>query len=265
MVIDIRGKRYDFEILAKDMIIKITPFQKFFYLCLLLLILIFSSGGESSAISSPNFQIPYHDLGPSREIESVSSNFKLESFIGDIFRGKSGNTTYQAEHGFFYLKEAIFLNLKVLPEMRIPPTYNFWTRLAVEVRNPGKTIPLISQTINTNSGGLYFNLLLTGISPGTYDITTKGCSHLRSKKENVVLIAGSNFVDFSNEETDYLLAGDVNGINGDNLINSIDIAVEVIKLDQSVNVEREDLNLDGIVNSLDLAIIIKNLDIWGDS
>jgi len=247
------------------MIIKMTPFQKkFFYLCFLLLILIFFSTKESSAISGPSFQIPYHDLGPLKERESVSPNFKLESFIGDIFRGKSRSTDYQTEHGFFYPEEVIFLNLKALPEMRVPPTYNFWTRLTVEVRNPGETTPQFFQIIDTDNNGQYSSLTLAGISPGTYDITVKGYSHLRDKEENVVLTAGSNFVDFSNGETDYLLAGDVNGINGDNLINSIDIAVEVIKLDQSVDIEREDLNLDGIVNSLDLAITIKNLDIWGD-
>jgi len=87
---------------------------------------------------------------------------------------------------------------------------------------------------------------------------------LRDKEINVNLIAGVNSVDFSNGETDYLLAGDVNGTNGDNLINSIDIALEVIKLDQTLSVEREDLNQDGIVNSVDLAIAIKNLDLWGD-
>jgi len=247
------------------MVIKMTPFQKkFFYLCLLLLILIFSSAEESSAISSPSFQIPHYDLGPLKERESASPNFKLESFIGDIFRGKSGSASYQTEHGFFYPEEAIFLNLKALPEMRVPSTGNFGTHLTLEVRNPGETTPLISQIIDTDNNGQYFGLALIGISPGTYDIATKGYSHLRDKEENIVLTAGSNFVDFSNEETDYLLAGDVNGINGDNLINSIDIAVEVIKLDQSVDVEREDLNQDGVVNSLDLAITIKNLDIWGD-
>jgi len=239
--------------------------QKIFCICLSMLILGLSPIEKTSAISSSNFQIPHYDLGPSREKESASSNFKLESFIGDIFRGRSGSSGYQTEHGFFYPEEVIFLNLKALPEMRVPSTGNFGTHLTVEVRNPGGTTPQFSQIVDTDNDGQYSGLALIGISPGTYDIAVKGYSHLRDKEENIVLTAGSTFVDFSNGETDYLLAGDVNGINGDNLINSIDIAVEVIKLDQTIDVEREDLNQDGVVNSLDLAITIKNLDVWGDS
>jgi hypothetical protein len=218
------------------------------------------------AISSPNFQIPYYDLGPSREVKSSSPNFKIESFIGDPARGESNSATYGTEHGFFYPEEVgeVYLDLKALPEMRIPPIGNFDTHLTIEVRNPGETIPLFSQAIDTNNDGFYSNLLLAGISPGVYDLTAKGYSHLRDKEENVNLVAGSNFVDFSNGERDYLLAGDVNGINGDNLVNSIDIAIEVIKLDETSNIEREDLNQDSIVNSVDLAITIKNLDLWGD-
>ncbi len=216
------------------------------------------------AATSANFQIPHYDLGPSREIESTSTSFKLESFIGDLLRGESISPGYGIEHGFFYPEETIFLNLKALPEMRVPATGNFDAHLTVEVRNPGQVIPLFSQIVDTDNNGKYSNLALTGISPGAYDLTAKGYSHLRDKEANIVLTAGSNSVDFSNGETDYLLAGDVNGTNGDNLVNSIDIAIEVLKLDQGLGVEREDLNQDNIVNSIDLAITIKNLDVWGE-
>ena len=119
--------------------------------------------------------------------------------------------------------------------------------------------------MDTDNNGFYLGLSLAGISPGVYDLTAKGFSHLRDKEGSIVLSDGVNNVDFSNSETDYLLAGDVNGTNGDNLVNSIDIAIEVIKLDETAGVEREDLNQDTIVNSIDLAMTIKNLDLWGDN
>lgn len=241
------------------------PYKKMLFKIIISFFALFLIPGEILAISSPNFQIPYFDFGPGREIESGSPNFKMESFIGDPFRGNSANPNYREEHGFFYPEQGnVLVNLKALPEMRVPTTGNFDTHLTVEVRNPGQTSPLFSKTVDTDTNGLYSNILLTGINPGTYDITAKGYSHLRDKEQNAVLVAGANNVDFSNNDTNYLLAGDVNGTNGDNLVNSVDIAIEIIKLDQTSGIEKEDLNQDIIVNSIDLAITIKNLDLWGD-
>ena len=151
----------------------------------------------------------------------------------------------------------IAINLIAIPEKRIrlAGQDNSGTLLTVEVRNPGETSPLFSQTVNTNSGGTYGNLALT-LGAGTYDLTAKGYSHLRVKKSNVALVDNAT-VDFTNSKASPLLCGDVNSAYGDNLVNGIDLTVLVSCISNYTT--RCDLNRDSVMNGIDLTNAVSNL------
>lgn len=153
-------------------------------------------------------------------------------------------------------------NLLAKPEKRIPSTGNDSTRLTIEVRNEGSTSPLFSETVTTSSGGTYTGIVLSGLSAGTYDITAKGYSHLRTKLASFSISSGST-VDFTDSGNDPLLSGDVNSSSGDNVINGIDLTIIINDLTGST--ERYDLNRDGLVNGIDLTNAITNLTQTGDS
>lgn len=153
------------------------------------------------------------------------------------------------------------INLIAIPEKRIPSSGNNSTLLTVEVRQPGESSPLFSQTITTSSGGTYSGLLVTGLSVGTYDLTVKGYSHLRLKKTNVDLLSGST-IDFTDAGTNPLFCGDVNGTDGDNKVNGIDLTLIVGGLTGTE--VRYDLNRDGVVNGIDLTNAVANLNDVGD-
>lgn len=151
------------------------------------------------------------------------------------------------------------INLVAIPEKRVPSTGNNGTLLTVEVRNPGSTTALFSQTINTGSGGTYSGLTIS-LDPGTYDITAKGYSHLRVKKSSQSLAANTT-IDFTAAGASPLLSGDVNGSNGDNKVNGIDLTQIVSGL-TTFNV-RYDLNRDTRVNGIDLTNAVSNLNQTG--
>ncbi len=153
------------------------------------------------------------------------------------------------------------LNVLAKPEKRIPTTGNDSTLLTVEVRNPGSVSPLDSQVVTTDTAGAYNGLSLN-IVPGTYDLTVKGYSHLRKKKSNVV-VAADTTIDFTDAGTTTLLSGDVNGSNGDNKVNGIDLSLVVAGLNGTD--VRLDLNRDGRVNGIDLTNAVTNLTLTGDS
>lgn len=228
-------------------------------------------------ITSTNFQIPYFDIGPTRELKSESSNFQIESFIGDPLRGEVNSSNYSLDHGFFYPQEdvgVVRLSFRVIPEKRNPPSGNNSTRAILIVRrvNSSTIVYKTTSLIDTDNNGYSVGeVTLNGVNPGVYDVYIKGFSHLYIKKPSVTLNSGSNFVDFSNGGVRLALAGDVNIVNpndplkeGDDYVNSIDMGILVNKLFYNSNIEKEDLNKDGIVNSVDLGIAITNIFKYGD-
>ncbi len=161
---------------------------------------------------------------------------------------------------------------KAIPEKISPSSNNYSSHVVIEIKNAGTSSVVYSQQFDTDQNGLHDNPEpLTNITEGTYDIYAKGYSHLNKRKTNVSIVNGNNFIDFSSADTEYLLAGDVNILDsqdawkrGDDIINSIDLAIEIEKLDASSAVEKQDVNKDGIVNAVDLGILIENLDKTGD-
>lgn len=168
---------------------------------------------------------------------------------------QSANTTVQFE----VTNTGFPINFIAIPEKRVPSTGNNSTLVTIEVRSIGTTTPLFSETVNTGSGGSYSGLTIS-LSPGTYDITAKGYSHLRVKKTSQSL-ANNVTIDFSANGTSPLLSGDVNGANGDNKVNGIDLTQIVSGL-TAFNV-RYDLNRDTRVNGIDLTNAVSNLNVTG--
>jgi len=161
----------------------------------------------------------------------------------------------------------IILDFTAVPEKRIPLTGNDDSHVTIEVRNIGSTTPLFTQTVTTDTAGTYSGLTLTGLTPGTYDITAKAFSHLRRKKSSISLLGGTVVVDFTDASTNKVLCGDVNtaspSTNGDNKVNGIDLTLINIGLLGSS--EKLDLNQDGKVNGIDLTCAITNLTRVGDA
>lgn len=154
------------------------------------------------------------------------------------------------------------INLRVLPEKRIPATGNWSNQNTVEIRLPNSTTPIITQIINTNANGdgIMTSVDSDVIPPGNYDFAVKGYSHLRKK---YTAILGSNIIttlDFSNDGD--LLAGDTSIVE-DNFVNSLDLSQISIYL-YTGNL-KNDLNRDTGVNSLDLSNMSYNLYVGGDN
>lgn len=137
-----------------------------------------------------------------------------------------------------------------------------------------------SALAQTNADGTYtMSIVLTGIAPGTYDITIKGHQHLTAKLDNVALVGGNNVLNFtqldnsSPKGSEVLIAGDVNGAGtdpatlGDDVVNSVDLTVLIDNLDEddpTGNGYRANVNQDTVINANDLSLLIGNLDETGE-
>ena len=229
-------------------------------------IILFLLTGIAFASQGTLYQVvePESVEGPSSG-QSSSANYNIFSELGDTVVGESTTigANYILRHGVIYdLSGNVQLDFIAVPEKRSPLVGNDDSHVTVEVRNPGSTTILFSQTIDTDIDGEYATLDLTGISPGIYDLTAKAYSHLRKKKENVNLGVGINNLDFTDAGTDKVLCGDVNLVNGDNKVNSLDVTLLVA--DWFSADERIDLNQDGQVNSIDMTNMVTNFNQVGD-
>ena len=229
-------------------------------------IILFSLTGIAFASQGTLYQVvePESAEGPSSG-QSSSVDFNVFSELGDVFVGESTTVGvgYILHHGVIYdLTGSVQLDFIAVPEKRSPVTGNDDSHVTVEVRSPGSTVVLFSQTVDTDVDGEHATLDLVGISPGTYDLTAKAYSHLRRKKENVILGTGITNLDFTDAGTNKVLCGDVNLADGDNKVNSLDVTLLVA--DWFTADERIDLNQDGQVNSIDMTNMVTNFNQVGD-
>ena len=222
------------------------------------------------AATSPNYNIS-PEVTPQSSGQSGSANYGVDSVIGDPAVGESASDNYRVRHGTTYDDNAgnVTLDFRAVPEKRLPGHLD--SRVIVEVRTPSNVSgpALYRGIVNTDVTGLYDGALALGIDAGIYDIYVKGFSHLKKMVHEYTLDAGANYIDFT--ATDSLLAGDVNVLNsadvfleGDDMVNSIDLAILIEKLDQSGDIEKTDLNMDGMVNAIDLGVMIENIDKTGE-
>ncbi len=226
------------------------------------------------AISSANYQIDPLNTGNAGGTPSNSASFNLDrQQVGDVTVDVSTSPNYNIRHGHLYPNDSdVTIDFTVIPEKRIPPTGNNGTRVIIDIYAVGGTTPLHSYSYyDTDNNGHYTGLVLTGTSPGTYDIAVKGYAHLRKRLNNVTLTAGTNNIDFTFAGTEKLLCGDVyvNGAypDGDNMVNSVDVTYLTSRWainDAGVSDERADVDENGQVNSLDMTKVVNNYAVVGD-
>jgi hypothetical protein len=109
-----------------------------------------------------------------------------------------------------------------------------------------------SYTVFTDEEGKF---LLTGLTPGTYDIRVKNSHTLRNLKSAVVLVAGTNPVDLGT-----LVEGDA---NDDNVVNIKDFSILAAGFYPAYDA-RADFNADGYVNISDFSLLVTNFGLYGD-
>ena len=196
---------------------------------------------------------------------SDSDDFEAVTSIGEIGEGFQGN---KQDLGSGYppmLGEEATLVIKAIPEKRKLPVGpgNLKTHLKLEISQNG-TVSFVSTADTDNATGeATYYIDLDNFRGGTYDLGAKGYSHLKLIKRNISLGKGNNYIDMTNGETIYLLAGDANGIEGDNQVNSLDIGAVIGNYHTLA--ERTDFNLEGETNSIDIGILIDNYHKTGDS
>ena len=226
------------------------------------------------AISSANYQIDPLNAGNAGGTPSNSAGFDLDrQQVGDVTVDVSTSPNYNIRHGHLYPNDSdVTIDFTVIPEKRIPAVGNDGTRVIIDVYAVGGSIPLNSYSYyDTDNNGHYTGLVLTGTSPGTYDIAVKGYAHLRKRLNNVVLTGGVNNIDFTFAGAEKLLCGDVyvNGAypDGDNMVNSVDVTYLTSRWainDGGVSDERADVDENGQVNSLDMTKTVNNYAVVGD-
>lgn len=159
------------------------------------------------------------------------------------------------------IEVTITLDVKARPEKRWPRTDHWQTRAVVDLREVGASSTVLADgTVTTSSLG-EGSVAFTTAAPQSYDIGFKGLSHLRKILPNVDLSIGRVAVDFTENETFYLKAGDVHR-SQDNLVNALDVSTLLAVLSGANEVS--DLNQDTRVNSLDINILLANLMVRGD-
>lgn len=124
--------------------------------------------------------------------------------------------------------------------------------VSFELRRPGEVVPIAVYQATSAADGSY---TLTDIYPGTYDLTAKTPTCLRSKQSSVAVTSGQ---ETSNINFD-LLGGDA---NGDNSVGTSDMLI--LKYAWLSNIgqpnwdPRADFNGDGSVGTADMLIMKSN-------
>jgi hypothetical protein len=172
-----------------------------------------------------------------------------------------------------------------IPEGRVGANGTNWdTTYYVSVHkanDPSDTVYETTGLATTTVAGENLNpVLLSTITPGTYDVLIKTNQHLSRRLKNVLLVDGTNALNFTQTDNTVpgvgpvrLLAGDVSGAGnsvatlGDNVVNSVDLNImlgDIDKDDPTAHADRANLNQDTVVNAVDLSLMIGNLDKQGE-
>ena len=226
------------------------------------------------------------NFGNSGGLQSTSTNYDMDfQQLGDFNTSNSdnsaGNDTFDLLSGYLYAQGGdVYLSFKFLPSNRyLDAGNNYQSEVTIEVRPVGGDIDsiLFSEVVTTDANGEYTSLLLTSVTPGTYDVTAKGWATLRLMESSEVLSGGSNTVDFSQSDTLYGLAGDLDAVNeggrggsdelGDNYIGAADFSDVVANYDNTPGPaeDRRDLDQYGSnANAADVSIVISNYAQTGD-
>lgn len=98
----------------------------------------------------------------------------------------------------------------------------------------------------------FYQLTLSEVNPGTYDVYVKGWAHLTKKFSNIEILQGENSIDLSSEP---LLAGDA---VANDYVNIQDFNILAQDYLGSGVESTADFNLDGVVNIQDFNLLAQN-------
>ena len=232
------------------------------------------------AVSTPNYVMDPLNYSDSNLQQSGSPSYNIfNQQVGDPAAGPGATANYDLRHGHLYpeVLADVFLDFTYVPEGRYgAPSTNDQTEVIIEVRPVGgnENTILFSQEVTTNADGTYVGLSLLGISAGTYDVTAKGWANLRIKKSSVVLISGTNSIDFTDAGVNMSKAGDINTYVrttvpfqtveiGDNMVGAADYSALVSNY--LVPNNRFDLDAyDGNAGAADYSRLVGNYGLQGD-
>lgn len=113
--------------------------------------------------------------------------------------------------------------------------------------------PVYTQTVRPDSQGNY-TTILNSLTPGQYDVLVKPRTWYRMLQTGVVLSNGLNILDWSRD----LARSCVGDIDGDNIIDSSDLAILISDFQMGVLKpnSRSDLDGDNLVDSSDVGLLI---------
>lgn len=239
-------------------------YQKISVLAVILLFLFLPIFEAMAEMTSDDYEIePYTQDYGGGPVES--DKYDAATSIGEIGEGFEGDSQDLGSGYPPMLGDEAVIIVKALPEKRRPPVGpgHLRTRLKLELARGG--ILYLSQFSDSDdiTGEATYLVDLDQIGRGGIsDVGVKGFSHLKLIKRNITITGGNNYIDMSDAETVYLLAGDTNGLEGDNSVNSLDISVIIDNYHTPF--ERTDFNLEGDTNSIDLGILVDNYHKFGD-
>jgi cysteine-rich repeat protein len=155
----------------------------------------------------------------------------------------------------FVIDAVAEFNVLAFPQKRSPAQGNWALPSRLTLYEPGVTTPEYTFDFETDSQGRFDQDASTVVS-GDYHFLIKGLSHLSKRMEYVPYREIDLLLDFTEQGSFFLLAGDVHS-SKDDYVNGLDLSATVIRL-YSAFLDA-DLNRDGYVNGMDLSIIVGNL------
>ena len=196
-------------------------------------------------------------------IDLTGLSASTEYFVNIRSRDAFGNERTCGQASFETLGQPL-LFIRAIPEKRLPSSGNNSTILRVIVYDIATENIMLDGSVTTDKDGFDRTLFFPDYTnlPKSYNFLIKGYSHLKKRINNVPLTANLDLADLSFGVTVFLLAGDTNGISGDNYINSLDFSV--ISNNIYTSDYKTDLNQDKYVNGLDYAIAATNILKFGD-
>ncbi|MDF1497122.1 MAG: hypothetical protein P1P90_03605 [Patescibacteria group bacterium] len=241
------------------------------------------------ASTSTNYEGSKEHGGPVN-FDGTSANYEFKAEVGHPGAGVSTSTNYEVFHGTFWEDVTSTMSVTIqwaVPEMRVGATSTnddaiFYLTFRTSQNTDDVIVFEMPNLATTSNDGTYANpIIISGLTPGTYDVGIKTHQHITKILQDIFLTDTTNTVlNFSQIDNSApfgdvrLLAGDVSGATstpatmGDDVVNSVDLSIIINELDNddlTGNDIRSNLNQDTVINSVDLSLMLKNLDLEGEN
>jgi hypothetical protein len=162
----------------------------------------------------------------------------------------AGDSTYPATTGNATLTVTSSSTVTISGVVTLQGSVNEAQSITFTIQPTSNLSSMTTQTVTLSSSGAY---MLTGITPGTYNIAAKGDRWLQAVVSNVNATSAASGVDLT------LIPGD---LNGDNQISLADLLLLLKAYGSTPSSSNwnpvADLNCDGQVSLTDLLLLLKN-------